>query len=84
MIDTLEIKLRGLEALLKAAPLAGMPTPSIPKVPKAPTITPISQKNPVKVAQQVSDPATKKIAVKQAKEIVKTDKNGQWKLDKAD
>jgi hypothetical protein len=82
-MDKLETKLLEIEALLKANVPLGLPSPNTPQMPKAPTIAPINKKNPVKVAQQIADPATKKIAVKQAKQILKTDKNGQWKLDEA-
>jgi hypothetical protein len=66
-----------------------MPSVDIPKLPGAPMadIKPVSnapqaKKNPVKIAEQINNPDTKKIAVKQAKEMLKIEKNGQWKLSK--
>lgn len=57
-----------------------------PKVPtlgiKPPStgIVPASQKNPVKVAEQLTEPAAKKDAVKQAKESISFNRLGQWQI----
>ena len=79
-MESLENKLHQIQELLKAAALPGMPTPTVPTPPAQPTTAPVAQKNPLKIAQQISDPSTKKLAVKQAKAVLKTDKNGQWSL----
>ena len=51
------------------------------KLPKPPTGKgPSSKKNPAKVAQQLKEPSQKKFAMKQAKESLSTNKNGQWNL----
>jgi hypothetical protein len=85
-------KLTELNKALKTA--NALPSPKLPKapiapkidspnnVPKQPTLTPTSQKDPMKQAQQVQDPSTKIQAVKMAKEKVKLSKNGQWELQK--
>ena len=92
-MEHLEKKLLEIQDLIKkAAGAPVLPSPTTPKaptvaapaaatMPATPTMTPTSQKNPVKQAQQIQDQATKKVAVKQAKSILKTDKNGQWSLD---
>lgn len=59
----------------------GMPSADVSATPKKPSIAPAAKKNPVDVAQQLKDPSIKKLAVKQAKEFVKTDKNGQWHIE---
>jgi hypothetical protein len=88
-MEQLEQKLKEIEALLKGAPQIvspkppKLPTPVAPiKAPEvaAPSNAPASGKNPVKAAQQIQDPSVKKVAVKQAKSLVKFDKNGQWSI----
>ena len=77
------------EALEKAIALPSPKTPKMPsapkldgapKIPKQPDLTPVSQKDPTKQAQQVQDPATKAQALDMAKEKLKLSKNGQWSL----
>lgn len=84
-MDTLTKHLESIQELIKKISAAPglMPSPKAPIMPGIvqPTGAPASTKNPVKVAQQISDPQIKPIAVKQAKIMVKTDKNGQWKLE---
>ena len=88
-MESLEKKLLEIQELLKGVPqiaspkAPGLPKPVEPIKPATvapPSNAPASAKNPVKVAQQIKDPSTKKIAVKQAKSLVKFDKNGQWSL----
>lgn len=71
----------------KGPKVVTVPGATLPKLPGAPTnnikavsVAPPSKKSPVDVAQQVSNPDTQKIAVKQAKELIKTSPNGQWYL----
>lgn len=54
--------------------------PGVPAPIKMPGITPQSNKDPKKVAEQLKDPKQKKPKI----EIMKTDKNGQWSLHKED
>jgi hypothetical protein len=77
------------EALEKAItpPSPKMPKPpappkveGVPAMPKQPSLTPSSQKNPIKQAQQVEDPDAKAQALNMAKEKLKLSKNGQWSL----
>ena len=57
-----------------------MPTSSSgPVKPKLPGVAPVSGKDPVKMAQQLKNPRPTKPKV----EVLKTDKNGQWSLEKA-
>ena len=79
-MESLEKKLLEIQDLMKKINL--LPSPKAPQAPKMPSIAPVNQKNPVDQAQQIADPAFKKLAVKQAKALVKVDKNGQWSLDK--
>ena len=55
-------------------------------IPKAPNIgiKPPSKKDPVNVAQQLTNPDTKKETIAQAKEGVAFSTRGQWSLKKAD
>jgi hypothetical protein len=68
-----------------------MPSPKMPKIPgppkvdalaapKQPDLTPASQKDPTKVAQQMEDPDAKANALKMAKQKLTLAKNGQWSL----
>lgn len=79
-MGTLEKKLLEIQELIKAVG-AMLPSPKPPGIPKPPTTAPVSKKNPVKVAQQIQDQPTKKLAVSSAKEMIKTDSNGQWKIE---
>lgn len=87
-METLLKHLKDIQELIKAnlmpsvkpPKIPGMAQPTAPAVPQ-PAGAPASAKNPVNQAQQIQDKAIKPIAVKQAKGMVKTDKNGQWKLD---
>ena len=90
-MEALEKKLLEIQDLIKKMGMLPSPhTPKMPTVgvasapvkPATPTIAPTNKKNPMKQAQQIQDPSTKKVAVKHAKAILKTDKNGQWSLDK--
>lgn len=80
-MEALEKKLNDIKEQLEKA-LNILPSPKAPQAPTTPNMTPSTKKNPVKVAQQLKDPSSKKIAVKQAKEVVKVGQGGQWKLDK--
>lgn len=87
-MKNIEQKLEEIEELVKNMGGAmGLAMPKLPKPPTLPTqpkpvtATPMNQKNPVKVAQQIQDPAAQKVGVKNAKSFVKFDGNGQWKLD---
>lgn len=88
-MEELHKKLIEIRDLLKGAPqVAGPKPPALPKPiqPVAPQVAqpsgaPASTKNPVDVAQQIKEPKIKKVAVKQAKSLVKFEKNGQWSLD---
>ena len=88
-MEQLEKKLLEIQDLIKKSGL--LPSPNVPKAPgvtpptpptkpTAPGMVPPIQKNPVDQAQQIKDPSTKKVAVKAAKTMLKTDKNGQWSL----
>jgi hypothetical protein len=66
-----------------------MPSVDMPKLPGAPTTdikavsnAPQAKKNPLKIAEQINNPDAKKLAMKQAKELLKVSKNGQWSLSK--
>lgn len=88
-MEKLEKTLNMIMELLKGAPV--MVSGNIPKLPKPVqpakpvikpvTASPVTNKNPVNVAQQIKDPSVKSSAIKQAKSLVKFDKNGQWSLD---
>lgn len=85
-MDNIDQKLEEIEALIKnmggmQLPLPKPPKPITPVAPGKVSAAPQSQKNPVNQAQQIQDPAVKKIAVKQAKSMIKFDNNGQWKLE---
>lgn len=90
-MDKAILKLTELkEALEKAVVLPSPKAPKMPsapkldgapKIPKQPDLTPVSQKDPTKQAQQVQDPATKAQALDMAKEKLKLSKNGQWSLE---
>jgi len=94
-MENLLKKIAEIQELIKAAgnvPAIKPPTPPKPIDPikqitpkqtsslQNPSVTPINQKNPVNAAQQIQDPNIKKLAVTQAKQMIKTDKNGQWSL----
>jgi hypothetical protein len=49
-----------------------------PKPVKMPGVSPSSTKDPAKVAQQLKNPKPMKPKI----EVMKTDKNGQWSLEK--
>jgi len=74
------IKKSGLLPSPKPPKMPGVAAPAAPTKPAAPSMAPPTQKNPVDQAQQIKDPSTKKVAVKAAKTMLKTDKNGQWSL----
>jgi len=65
---------------IKGPKLPKLPAIGTPETPKQPGLTPSSQKNPVKVAQQIEDPSTKSQALDMAKEKLKLSKSGQWSL----
>lgn len=67
---------------IKGPKLPKAPSVDIPGAPKQPNLTPNSQKNPVKVAQQIENPDAKAQALDMAKEKLKLAKNGQWSLEK--
>lgn len=87
-MEQLNKKILEIQDLIKkigttALPIIKLPKPITPIKPiditsSKPSLAPTSQKDPLKVAQQIPDPGMKQIA----KEVIKTDKNGQWKLDK--
>lgn len=79
-METLEKKLLEIQELIKALGSL-LPSPTKPKAPKAPTVAPTTKKNPLKVAQQIKEPSIKKLAVSTAKEMIKFDDNGQWKIE---
>ena len=76
-MEKLEQKLLELCSLIKAN---GMPSPTPPQAPAAPTAAPTSKKNPLKVAQQIQVKPIKAVAVKAAKETLKVAKTGQWSI----
>jgi hypothetical protein len=95
-MDKIQDKIEYVKELLEKAlklvsppKISGLPSPKAIGVPnsnsslqpKKPSIAPAAKKNPVDVAQQIKDPSIKKLAVNQAKEFVKTDKNGQWYIE---
>jgi hypothetical protein len=57
----------------------GMPRNSF-KAPKTPGINPSSSKNPVKIAEQITNPDLKEDRIKQAKEGLSLNSRGQWSL----
>ena len=80
-----------IEELLKAlkiqAVLPSIKSPEVklpavsPTLPKAPGIQQSSKKNPVKVAQQISNKDVKDQKMKEAQEYLKINKStGQWSL----
>jgi hypothetical protein len=79
-MEELQKKLLEIQDLMKKIPM--MPSPKAPQAPKMPSISPQAKKNPIKQAQQIEDPAFKKLAVKQAKATTKIAPNGQWSLGK--
>ena len=60
---------------LKKAPIAGIPSPTMPKPPKAPSLAPTSKKSVVKQLEQVNTPQMKDLAMKQAKSVEASMKN---------
>jgi translation elongation factor EF-Tu-like GTPase len=93
-MEDLVKKIENIVDLVKAM-MASIKTPSLnagnnslrmPKTPKfgikepATGVAPTSKKNPIKAAEQLSDPGIKKDAVKAAKETIKVAPNGQWTL----
>ena len=55
-----------------------MPSMTASAPTKIPGITPVSGKDPKKMAEQLKNPRPKKPKM----EVMKTDKNGQWSLEK--
>lgn len=58
-----------------------------PPIPKAPGVAPKSQKDPVKMAEQIANPDIKPMVMDQAKtmkESLKISKSGQWSITKAE
>lgn len=55
-----------------------MPAAGSTKAPKLPGVSPASGKDPKKMAEQLKNPRPTKAKV----EVMKTDKNGQWSLEK--
>jgi hypothetical protein len=53
-------------------------TSAVPKQPKMPGISPTSNKDPKKMAEQLRNPKQKKPKI----EVLKVEKNGQWSLEK--
>lgn len=94
-MDKLEQQLEEIKSLIKGLKLisppqmpnlaspkgVGMPTPEVPKIPGTPSLAPKTKKNPIDVAHQIKAKDTKKLAVNQAREFMKTDANGQWTLE---
>jgi hypothetical protein len=89
-MDDLRNKLERLNILIKSllgkdkpnmVPAIKMPqnsTASTKKInTKIPGIAPTSKKNPIKVAEQLKNPNPTKPNI----EILKADKNGQWKIE---
>lgn len=84
-IELLQKALTGFKTKLEANPL--VPAIKMPdaisrrqiKPIKLPGITTSSKKDPKMVAAQLKNPKPKKVNI----EILKTDKNGQWSLEKA-
>lgn len=83
-IETIVDLIKAMMASIKQPSLsAGNNSLRLPKqaaVAKAPGVAPASQKDPMKVAQQLQDPDAKKAATKQVKEQLSFSKNGQWTL----
>jgi len=87
-MEALIKKLKGLKAAFnQIRPTTKSTTPKTAKVkisaPKLPGMTPSSQKDPVKMAEQTYNPDVKPIAMegaKQTKEALKISKSGQWNL----
>lgn len=82
MEDALIKKLEDLNTLLKAlgklsnvSPSIRIPSMGAPAAPKAPSLAPKSQKNPVKQAQQLSNPDAKTFAMRQAQGQVASTRN---------
>lgn len=93
-VPKLSTKLPSLNLKVAATPnMPKIPKPSEAKLPKSPEqaakankipggLPPPSKKDPAKVAEQLKNPNPEKLTNPQ-KEILKTDHNGQWSLEKA-
>jgi hypothetical protein len=83
----IENTLNEIEQLIKNMGGMQLALPKLPKpvapitTPTQPTAAPVTTKDPVKVAQQIQDPSSKKNAVKQAKSLLKYNSFGQWAID---
>jgi hypothetical protein len=64
-------------------PKAPSMIPKKPSAPKLPGIKPSSSKDPKKMAEQLKNPTQRAAKIKSI-EVLKTDSQGQWKIEKAD
>jgi hypothetical protein len=55
--------------------IIGIPSPTAPKLPKAPSLAPKSQKSVIKQAEQINTPQSKDLHMKQAKTMEAAAKN---------
>lgn len=70
---------QSLVPAIKAPTIKPIAVSSAPAAPsKIPGVAPTSNKDPVKMAQQLKNPRPKKPKM----EILKSDKNGQWTIEK--
>ena len=77
-LDRLSDLLKQFNASIKTPKVGGIKPPSIPKVPG---VAPKTQKDPVKIAEQITNPDIKDQVMDQAKtikEAMRISKSGQW------
>lgn len=63
------------EQLVKAMKIPGMPSLKAPALPKTPSMAPSSNKDPVKVAEQINTPQMKDLAMKRAVDVKQSKTN---------
>lgn len=74
-LEDLNTLFKALGKLSNISPSIRIPSMAAPVAPKAPSLAPSSKKNPVKQAQQLSNPDAKTFAMKQAKGQVASTRN---------
>lgn len=80
-LDALESLLKNFNASIKMPKMSVPKPPSLPKAgaaPKMPGMGPASKKDPAKVAEQLKN---KQLKPSIKPQMLKVDKNGQWKLE---
>jgi len=73
-----DLMVPALKPLTAKLPKPSIKQPTANKIPSG--LPPPSKKDPVKVAEQLKNPNPEKVKI----EVLKTDQNGQWSLEKSD